>query len=213
MAAGRPPANLVALQARVDQVALDLFADPGWNGPAPAVRVDPRVAAAHRALASVQEGNGVIRISPEVAAEPADYLRGTLAHEAGHIALGQQRSAHTGWALAIGIPLWALAIACCVIGVQNSATQQISLWFGLALVPALVALRLIVIPSRRSELAADRWSATLIGTDAVLRTLQHLDEQCGPLTRFAARLGMDTHPSPRRRAQRLRDKRLRRLRG
>lgn len=201
MAAGHPPEHLVALQARVDQIAGDLFAGPGWPGPAPVVRVDPRVASGNRALASTPHGLGLIRISPAVADEPEEYLRGTLAHEAGHLALGHQRAAHAGWALAIGIPLWTLAIVCCVIGVQHSTTEQTSMWFGLAFIPALLALRLIVIPSRRNELAADQWSTSLIGVDAVLSTLQHLHDQRSPLSRLAAGIGMDTHPSPRQRAR------------
>lgn len=201
MPAGHPPEHLVALQARVDLVASGVFTGSDWIGPAPPVRVDPRVAGGSRAVAGTHKGTSLIRISPAAAAEREDYLRGTLAHEAGHIALGHQRAAHTGWALAIGVPLWALAIACCVIGVQHSTTEQTSLWFGLAFVPALLALSLIVVPSRRSELAADQWSTTLIGTDAVLRTLQHLHDQSSPLARLAAGLGMDTHPSPRQRAR------------
>jgi|ThiBio_1000_plan_1041568.scaffolds.fasta_scaffold00488_9 predicted Zn-dependent protease len=201
MAAGHPPEHLVALQTRVDQIARDLFASPGWTSPAPVVRVDPRVAGGNRALASVHHGVGLIRISPVVADEPEEYLRGTLAHEAGHLALGHQRAAHAGWVLAIGIPLWALAIACCVIGVRDSTTEQTSLWFGLAFIPALLALRLIVIPSRRNELAADQWSTNLIGVEAVLSTIQHLRAAQSPLGRLAAGIGMDTHPSPRQRAR------------
>lgn len=201
MAADCQSEDLVALQARVDQIARDLFAGPGWTRHAPVVRVDPRIGGGLRAMASTHDGVGLIRISPAVAAEPEDYLRATLAHEAGHITLGHHRASHAGWALAIGIPLWALAIACCVIGVQHSTTGQTSLWFGLAFIPALVALRLIVIPSRRSELAADQWSTSLIGVDAVLRTLQHLHDERSPLARLAAGIGMDTHPSPRQRAR------------
>lgn len=200
MAVCHPPHHLAALQARVDQVAHDLFDGPGWTGPAPIVLVDPRVASRTRAQASTHHRAGLIRISPTVADESEDYLRGTLAHEAGHIALGHQRAAHADWALAIGVPLWALAIACCVIGVQDSTTEQTSMWFGLAFIPALLALRLIVIPSRRSELAADQWSTSLISVDAALSTLQHLHDQRSPLARLAAGIGMDTHPSPRQRA-------------
>lgn len=203
MAAGHSPEHLAALQTRVDQVARDLFADTGWSGPAPLVRVDARVAGGNRALASTHHGAALIRISPSVADEPEECLRGTLAHEAGHIALGHQRAAHTGWALTLGIPLWALAIACCVIGVRHSAVSQTSLWFALAAVPALLALRVIVIPSRRNELAADLWSARLVGTTAVLATLEHLHHQRRPLARAVARLGLDSHPSPRQRARRL----------
>jgi hypothetical protein len=201
MAPGHPPEDLVALQARVDQIAGDLFAGLGWTHPAPVVRVDPRVAGSNRALASTHHGVGLIRISPAVAAEPEDYLRGTLSHETGHIALGLQRASHAGWALAIGIPLWALAIVCCVIGVQDSTTEHTSLWFAFAFVPALVALRLVVIPSRRSELAAGQWSTSLIGVDAVVNTLQHLQDGRSPLGRLAAGIGMDTHRSPRQRAR------------
>lgn len=199
----RPDLHLVALQARVDQLAGELFTTPAWSRPVPEVRVDPRVPRVNRALASHRNGRGLIRLSPAAAVEPVEILRGTLSHEAGHLALGHQPAAHAGWALAIGVPLWTLAIVCCVIGVQHSPTQQISFWFAAAFLLALVALRLTVIPSRRSELAADRWSASLIGADAVLRTLQHLDVQCTPLARFAATIGMDSHPSPRQRAKRI----------
>lgn len=201
---GRSPEELDALQARVDQVAGELFTTPAWTSPVPEVRVDLRVPRANRALASNRKGRALIRLSPAAAQEPVEILRGTLSHEAGHLALGHQRATHTGWALAIGVPLWTLAIACSVIGAQHSSTQQTSLWLGAALATALLALRLIVIPSRRSEIAADRWSATLIGVDAVQRTLEHLDAQCGPLARLAANVGMDTHPSSRQRARRLR---------
>src|SRR5579875_3917705 len=196
--------ELDALQARVDQIAGELFSSPAWTSPVPDVRVDQRVPRINRALVSSRNGRGLIRISPAAAEEPVEILRGTLSHEAGHLALGHQPAAHTGWALAVGVPLWSLAIACCAIGVQHSSTQQTSIWFAAAFLPALLALRLIVIPSRRCELAADQWSATLIGADAVLRTLRHIDRRCGPFARFTATIGMDTHPSPRQRARRLR---------
>lgn len=203
MAAAQSPEHLAALQTRVDQVAHDLFAGPGWTGTLPVVRVDARVSGGNRALASTHHGVALIRISPAAAAEPADTLRGTLAHEAGHIALGHQRAAHTGWALALGTPLWALAIACCIVGVKHSTVSQTSLWFALAAVPALLALRVIVIPSRRNELAADSWSTRLVGTTSVLTTLEHLHRQRSPMARGIAHLGLDTHPSPRQRARRL----------
>lgn len=169
----------------------------------PDVLVDPRVSRRTRAAAGMRRGRGLIRLSPAVAEEPAEYLRDTIAHEAGHLALGHHPAAHTAWALTVGIPLWASAITCCVMGVQHSSTQQASLWFGLAVVPALLAMRLIVIPSRRGEIAADRWSSNAVGTASVLRTLAHLDSQCGPFVRLAAHIGMDTHPSPKQRARRL----------
>lgn len=201
MPASQATEYVVALQSRVDEVARALFVAPNWTGPVPFVRVDPRVGGGNRALASTHHGVGLIRVSTAVAAEPAEFLRGTLAHEAGHVALGHHRASHAGWVLTVGIPLWALAIGCGVAGVQDSTLTQTSLWFGLAFLSAVLALRVIVIPSRGSELTADQWSTRLVGVETVLHTLQHLYDQESPLGRLATIIGMDTHPSPGQRAR------------
>lgn len=157
-----------ALQRQLQAIAADIFVPPRWTLPPPRVVVDPHVPARSRALASARRRPPLIRVSPRVLGEPVDVLRGTLAHEAGHL-LGVRRGA-AGWTLAAAVPLWAIAIAFFAIGVQHSQTVQTSQWFGLAILPALLALRLIAIPSRRCELRADRLSSQIVGVAAVVTT-------------------------------------------
>jgi Zn-dependent protease with chaperone function len=190
-----------ALQRELQAIAADIFVPPRWTLPPPRIVVDPHVPARNRALASARRRPPLILVSPRVLGEPVDVVRGTLAHEAGHL-LGGRRGV-AGWTLAAAVPLWAVAIACCVIGVQHAQTAQTSQWFAVALIPTLLALRLMAIPSRRCELRADRLSSQLVGVAAVVATLQHLDAVTPMPTRVLAATGMDSHPSPRQRIRHL----------
>ena len=187
-----------ALQRQVQSIAAEVFAAPRWTRPAPHVVVDPHVPTRNRAFASTRRRSlPLVRVNPGVLSEPATVVRGTLAHEAGHLVIGSRGAA--GWTFAAAVPLWSVAIFCCVVGVRHNQTGQTSLWFGLALVPALLALRLIAIPTRRCELRADRLSSDLVGVQTVIATLQYLEAQTPMLIRILARAGLDSHPSPRQR--------------
>lgn len=190
------------LQRRAELLAHEVFTTPEWTGPQPLIIVDSRVPARNRARAITRPGREVIRIHPEVFADPPDVIRGTFAHEAAHVLQGRP----SGWAAPlIGTAvLWAAAIACCVRGAEQPHTSTTSASFGAAIIAALLALRMAVIPSRRYELRADALSAQLVGGAVVERTLRHLNTQTPALNRLAATLGLDTHPSPRQRIRRLR---------
>jgi Zn-dependent protease with chaperone function len=190
------------LQRRADAIAASVFVPPAWPLPIPTVLVDPHLPRRNRATATTRGGRMLIRVHPRVLDEPIDVVRGTLAHEGGHIMLGR-RCTHTGWTLIVAIPLWSAAIACCVMGIHQARTAQTSLWFGLALLPTLLALRLVVIPSQLCELRADRLSTTLVGAVVVVRTLECLTAETQLTTRFAAAAGMDSHPLPRQRLRHL----------
>jgi Zn-dependent protease with chaperone function len=190
-------------QSRVDAVARQIFNGPSWTLPDPTVVVDPQVPRRLRAVATSRRGVLSIRVSPAVAREADEYLRGTLAHEGAHLLMPIRRGARISWPVAVAISCWVVAIVLCVEAVRQTSTGDISIWFAGAVAPALLAQRVIVIPSRRCEVAADRLASILTSTEVVVHTLQHLHQLTPAPVRAAAALGMDSHPSPKQRARRV----------